>query len=381
MLDFTSALYLGMAHPSAALRPWAKLSTGAPAALREPPGSAQAASALAALTGCERAVLSPSTLHLCWDLFGILASAPLVVHVDAGTYPVGWCGVERAAARGAEVKVFRHHDADGLAISLAEGACTGAPQVVLTDGFCPSCGSFAPLADYLDLARSHGGLLVVDDTQSLGIHGSVAPGAPYGRGGGGSPRRLGIEGPELVLVASLAKGFGVPVAVLSGSDALITAFTRESSTRVHSSPPSAAVLRAAEHAIEENRARGDRSRLALANNVRRFREGLQAAGLASVGGLFPVQTPASWATPAPTLHARLSRRGVRTVLYRPSCGAPRDRGPRVGFVVRSDHAPAELDAAVDALLSASGAPDRRGGLRPEVTGSPRAAWLSDHEGA
>jgi 8-amino-7-oxononanoate synthase len=72
VLDFTSALYLGMHHTTGALRPWRSLTTGRPAALAEPPGAAAVVNHLADLVGCERATLLPSTLHLFWDLFGRL---------------------------------------------------------------------------------------------------------------------------------------------------------------------------------------------------------------------------------------------------------------------------------------------------------------------
>jgi 8-amino-7-oxononanoate synthase len=82
VLNFTSALYLGLRHPSWSLRPWAQLTTGAPAALAPPPGARMVADMLAALQGCERAALAPSTLHLFWDLFGMVGSRPSV--------PVNW---------------------------------------------------------------------------------------------------------------------------------------------------------------------------------------------------------------------------------------------------------------------------------------------------
>ena len=71
MLDFTSALYLGLRHPLGSSRPWAALSLGRPAALQPPPGAGALARELAALQGCEAATLLPSTLHLFWDLFGL----------------------------------------------------------------------------------------------------------------------------------------------------------------------------------------------------------------------------------------------------------------------------------------------------------------------
>jgi 8-amino-7-oxononanoate synthase len=72
-LDFTSALYLGLGHASASLRPWDQLTTGAPAALVEPSDANAVARRVAALQGCERGLLAPSALHLFWDLFGALA--------------------------------------------------------------------------------------------------------------------------------------------------------------------------------------------------------------------------------------------------------------------------------------------------------------------
>ena len=56
VLDFTSALYLGLRHPSPSLRSWSGLTTGKPAALELPPVSAAIAGRFAALVGCESAV-------------------------------------------------------------------------------------------------------------------------------------------------------------------------------------------------------------------------------------------------------------------------------------------------------------------------------------
>ena len=55
MLDFTSALYLGLRHPSASLAPWSALSLGQPAALQEAPAATALAARLARLQGCDAA--------------------------------------------------------------------------------------------------------------------------------------------------------------------------------------------------------------------------------------------------------------------------------------------------------------------------------------
>jgi len=348
VLEFTSALYLGLRHPSRSLRPWDRLSLGQPALIAEPPGAVATAAELAALQGCEAAVLLPSTLHLFFDLAALFADGgDRAVYRDAGSYPIARWGAERAASLGMPLYRFAHHDADALRRLLAGTAQRGRPPVVLADGFCPACGRVAPLADYLALVRRYGGLLVVDDTQALGVLGAAPDAAaPYGRGGGGTPRLAGLSGPDLLLGASLAKGFGVPVAALSGDAALLRRFRHHSACRVHCSPPSVAVIHAAARALAVNRSFGDALRRRLADRTRRFRLGLERLGLAADGGLFPAQVLRPLrGVDARRLHDRLHRRGIRSLLLRGS------NTPRLGFLITADHATGEIDACVAALAA------------------------------
>jgi 8-amino-7-oxononanoate synthase len=359
MPDFTSALYLGLRHPSASLRPWDALTLGRPAGLQEPPGAAAVAADLARLQGCEAGMLLPSTLHLFWDLFQILADDDAVILMDAGIYPIARWGVERAAALGVPVGIFPHLDAAAAERLARSWAQSKRRPVIVADGYSPGRGMAAPVAAYAGIARTCGGYLVLDDTQALGIFGgalrSGAPSAaPYGRAGGGSLQRHGVAGPHLVVGASLAKGFGVPVAVLVASRALVRRFKARSNIHTHTSPPSTAVIRAAQHALEVNRQCGDRLRLHLWRLVRRLRTNLDRIGLAATGGVFPVQTlePAA-GLDAVQLHERLRRQGVETVLQRGRNGCE----ARVSFLLTANHMPQDIDRAMEALaqiLSAQG---------------------------
>ena len=271
MLDFSSALYLGFRHPSAALSPWPQLTSGTPATMGVPEESVVVARRLADLLGATRATLLPSTLHLFWDLFVLLAGTDGTIFVDAGAYPIARSGVERAAARGIPVRQFPHHDPDALARVLRRAA--GRRPLVLVDGICPECGA-PPLRAYSELTARQGGTLVIDDTQALGVLGVRQPHArPFGAGGGGSLRWHGLAGPHIVIGASLAKGFGVPLAVLAGAASVVARFERGAETRMHGSPPSMAAIRAAEHALELNRVAGDGIRHRLGRLVVRFRAG------------------------------------------------------------------------------------------------------------
>jgi len=340
---FASALYLGMRHPHRELRPWEALTAGLPAALQAPEGAPEVAAALAALMGVEAAVLGVSSLHLLWDLFGQARGRPLRILADAALYPVGRSAIERAAASGVAVETFPHHALSGLAKDPRR------VPLVVTDGLCPDCGRVAPLDRYLALVEARGGFLVLDDSQALGLlGGGPAPGRPYGRGGGGgSAAFLGVASPRLLVVSSLAKSFGVPLAVLGGAREAVRRFVRESETRLYSSPPSVAAVRAAEAALAANREHGDGLRARLADRVMRFRECFAAAGLRLHGGLSPVQNldlPAEM--DAWTLYRRLREAGVEAVLRRGACRP----GPLLTFVLRADHEDEEIEGAAATLL-------------------------------
>ena len=350
MLDFTAALYLGFRHPSTSLAPWASLTTGVPAALAVPIDAVAVAAAAGSLLGCARAALAPSTLHLFWDLFAALADEDASVHVDAGAYPIGRWGAERLCGRGIPVQTFHHHDPDALSAQLRECARRHRRPLVLADGYCPGCGP-APISAYGGLAQRFGGRLVIDDTQAVGVLGArPTPAAPFGRGGGGSLRWHGLEGANVVVGASLAKGFGVPLAVLAGDADVVEQFETRGDTRVHCSPPSAAALRAAEGALRLSRAVGDAVRARLADLVRRFRSRAALAGLPVRGGMFPVQS----LDPGPEaaqVHQALLAFGVRAVLHRPAHGGR----PVISFVLNARHRAGDVDVAIAALVRALGA--------------------------
>jgi len=348
MPDFTSSLYLGFRNPSHVIGSWESLTTGAPAALAEPDLNKEVAQTLARLQGCERGVLAPSTLHLFWDLFGILGQQQVAIYMDAGVYPIARWGVERAAARGAPVRAFRHHDASDLRRML-EHRPPGRRPVIVTDGLCPACGRPAPVGEYLACARACGGLLVIDDTQTIGILGnSPGPASPYGKGGGGVLRWSGVSGPEILVISSLAKGFGVPVAALSGSDGMIRVYEDRSETRVHCSPPSSASVHAAYRALTVNEHAGDDLRTRLAGLISRFRHRLGQQGLWASGGFFPMQTlhPVP-GIDAAALHHQLLQKEIRTVLHSRRSG----KAPLLSFIITAGHTRLEIDTTTRILAA------------------------------
>lgn len=324
MIDLTRALYLGMTHPSTSLRPWAALTTGRPAVLDR--GHAEARDRLGRLVGAASVTLAPSTLHIVTDLYAALPRRVRAIHVDACAYAVTRWGLERAKLRG--VTVRRFHGVAELERRIGPG------EAIVTDGMCVACRCVKPLRALARLAERTGGWLVVDDTQAIGVLGAgPSPQLPFGRGGAGTMAWCDAPMDRAIVFGSLAKGLGVPLAFLAGSADAVEWFERESQTRIHASPCSAAPLAALAAALDILDRDGDRLRARLLDRVRAFRQAAGEHEDVLTPGMFPVQTtPALASEAARALQRRLASRGVRTI----ALAADRDRG-RIAFIVTAAH--------------------------------------------
>lgn len=351
MLDFTSALYLGprVLPPPAGL----VLTTGRPAALGEDDRAREVAQTVARRQGLEAGLLAPSTLHLFWDVFGLMPPHGVLL-LDRALYPVGQWGGLRARALGRPVVQFRADDLAGLARVLHAYGQQGRTPWLVSDGWRPGRGA-APLARYRDLLAPHpGAVLLLDDTQAFGVLGArPGPGQLLGQGGGGSLSWAGLAAeagpPELLTITSLAKGLGVPVAVLAGRAARVAQFRRHSETRVHTSPVSGWHAWAAQAALRHDARRGDAARRHLGRRIAQFRRELTRAGLRPRGGLFPVQKLVlARTTAALGLHQQLRQAGLATVLL---AGEARPGVPEIAFCLRADHSAADISRATAALAA------------------------------
>lgn len=349
-VDFTSALYLGFRHPHRTLRPWEQLTTGRPAATEPAPEARYVAQDLARLMRSERAVLTRSTLHLYFDLFDILASDPVAIYADAGSYPIARWGIERVAAKGVRAVTFPAHDAVALKRLLHRDYRRGRRPIVVTDGICVRTGCPAPLPEYQRVVRQWDGYLVIDDTQGLGVLGE-GPGrdCPYGWGGAGTPAWCGVGDTGLIIGSSLAKGFGAPLAVIASDASLIAKFEERSATLLHCSPPSLAAIGAARRALVLNETGGELARLRLLSSVRYFRHKARQIGLSALGGLFPVQTMRIAPDVDPReIHGRLLDQGIKALL-RSAKQAP---GAALSFLITASHTRSDIDRCMETLQRA-----------------------------
>ena len=354
MLDFTTALYLGFDHPSRDLEPWDRLTIGVPAAVEPVPGAGEIEHGLAAVVGKPAALVGRSTLHLLVDVIASIGPRHSGVYIDGAAYPIVDLAVRSMVGRAGPVRRFRHHDAPHLATIQR-----GPRPIVICDGVCPKCGRTAPLRSYLSVVERTGGTLLIDDTQALGVLGASPDSCdPYGRGGGGSTRFCGIESDRVVVVASLAKGFGVPMAVVCASPLLVSRIRHRGILRVHGSQPSMADVAAAKHALRLNARAGDSRRRSLHRAVSRFQAELDRHRISPPTSRFPVQL-LTIDQPGLVMES-LTSAGIRAILT----GDHRGR-PRLTFILTAQHTDHAIRHAVASVAIALG----RGGNRSSHAGS------------
>ncbi|RBL91163.1 aminotransferase class I/II-fold pyridoxal phosphate-dependent enzyme [Chitinophaga flava] len=338
MMDFTSSLYLAMKHPGTTLQHWKQLTTGIPAVLGEPALNKQVAEQIARLQGLECGLTAPSTLHLYWDLYHVLSRQPVIVFIDEHIYPVSRYGVEQLLVKKIPVFYFRHQDDEHLQ-QLIQRHCKGAKKpVVLCDGWCPICGQAAPVEHYAALLNNMDGHLFIDDTQAFGILGAGASTLfPYGMGGGGILRWKQLPAGHtrcITTIVSLAKAWGVPMAVIGSTRNHIRQLEQASAIRTYSSPVSNAHIQAAVSALHWNQTTGNQLRARLWNNVKLFRHRMAWADLNVNNSCFPVQHlhhPSPGITTA--IYHQLKQWDIKTVLSATHTGIH----PRLTLLFRSDH--------------------------------------------
>ena len=132
------------------------------------------------------------------------------------------------------------------------------------------------------------------------------------------------------MMASLAKGFGAPLALMAGDVALIDRFRNQSQTRVHSSPPSVVVIQAALDALALNQRSGDYLRHRLWQNIALFRHHAEKMGVRLLDDVFPIQSFTS-SVSAMQMQSILHNQGIKSLLL------GNKKRLKNALIIRADH--------------------------------------------
>ncbi len=262
-----------------------------------------------------------------------------------------------AAASRAEVIVYRHLDVDDLKRRLRHHDGAGR-RLIVTDSVFSMDGDVAPLAEIVELARSHDARVVVDEAHATGA---------LGQGGRGAVAQAGLQGEVDVLVGTLGKALGSYGAYVCASEQMVRYLVNTARPLIFStapSPPSAAGALAALEMLEESPQKLAR----LHGAARALRGGLVEEGFAiEQSDMHIVPLLVGDPGDAVRLCQAALERGVFAQAIRPPT-VP-DGTSRLRLAAMASHTTAELRQAARALGEAA----RELGLDPSTLGCDRAA--------
>ena len=347
-VDFTSSLYLNLKHPYHQIGPWASLTTGKPAGLYEPHIARQVALDVARLKGFQDGIVGKSSLHFFWDVIHLLNQKKIAVFYDRQLYVAAKVGLDIARNSRRRVVPFDANRLSALEDLIHRSFRKGQRPVLLTEGWLPLRRRVAPIQYYLRLMRKYDGVLILDDTQALGILGSNPTfKMPYGKGGGGTIQFLNVRNTDRVIsISSLAKAFGVPMAVMCGNTKWLEHYRNQSVSRFHNSPPSIVDVLAAQNALKINRSKGDKLRWVLLQKIKYFQKELAEVGLTLSSNVFPIQSLEEFsAQKTIRLYRHLELHRIKALLLR---GQKADR-PVLSFLFNTGLSNQALDYTIDTL--------------------------------
>ncbi len=316
MLDFSSSLYLGLNHATQQLDSWHSLTLGKPTSLEPTADYDELTRELEQLTGTKNMMLGTSTVQLLFDFAIWLQKKSVTFFLDEDCYPIAK-KVFIAVNHIGRTKILRHYDPGDLVRGLRSRLNPNKRPVLVIDGYSQVKGEICPLLQYCEVLERHHGILIIDDTQLLGVYGQDAQlDLPYGRGGGGAVKAIDCSYKNIIYVSSMAKGFGVPAAFLSTTGWNISDFLNQSLIINHCSPVSNAHSAAIKHALWINGNYGEQIREKIYKLVFQFKRRLAKVGIGTIGGNFPYQTvPSNYGLSAQKLYMYLQHKGIKTVLH------------------------------------------------------------------
>ncbi|MBV8645829.1 MAG: quorum-sensing autoinducer CAI-1 synthase [Paludibacterium sp.] len=174
---------------------------------------------LANFMGAEAGVLCQSGFAANTGLIQSIADETTPVYVDMMAHMSLWEGIRAASARAVS---FHHNDMAHLARQIQKHG----PGVILVDSVYSTNGSVCPLETLVEIGTQSGCVLVVDESHSLGTHGSH---------GEGMVAALGLCDQVHFRTASLAKAFAGRAGFISCSERFSEYFKFESNPAIFSS--------------------------------------------------------------------------------------------------------------------------------------------------
>ncbi|WP_433151997.1 aminotransferase class I/II-fold pyridoxal phosphate-dependent enzyme [Actinomadura nitritigenes] len=216
----------------------------------------------AGLLAARRGVLCPSGKDAGTGALRLAAGPCTPVYLDALAHPSLWAG---ARAAGAGTVRFHHNDLADLSRRVEAGG----PGVICVDAVYGTDGSVCPLNGLVEIAETHGCLLVVDESHAIGVRGAR---------GEGLVGELGLTGRVAFRTAGLGKAFCARAGLIACDHPAFAGALGASASGPPLPAQEVAGLAAALDVVHADGWRRDRVRAATG----RLRGGLAALGFGAV---------------------------------------------------------------------------------------------------
>ena len=175
--------------------------------------------------------------------------------------------VDGARLSGAEVRRFRHNDAEHLERLLRDvGQAAG--KLIVVDGIFSMEGDVADLPAIVAAKQRHGARLIVDDAHGFGV---------MGAGGRGTAEHFGVEPEVDLVVATFSKSLGSLGGVVAGPAEVVDWIKHKSRPLIFSASMTPAAVGACLKSLDIMEAEPER-RERLWRNADKMREGFRALG-------------------------------------------------------------------------------------------------------
>jgi glycine C-acetyltransferase len=235
---------------------------------------------------------------------------------------------------------YRNNDMDDLEAKLLETVKNKTRfKLIATDGVFSMDGTLANLSGICDLAEKYGALVLVDDSHAVGF---------MGKTGRGSHEYCGVLGRVDILTGTLGKALGGASGGYVSGKREVVALLRQRSRPYLFSNTLAPVIAATSITALELITRSTELRDRLEANTKRFRAGLERAGLPLHPGTHPIApVMLGDAALSQRFAARMLERGVYVVgFFHPV--VPQGKA-RIRAQVSAAHTEQDLDFAIAAF--------------------------------
>lgn len=287
-------------------------------------------SEIAALKGCEEALLFPTGYAANMAVICALAGAGTTIYSDELNHASIIDGCRLARRSGARLEVFRHLDIESLADLLQRS--DSERHLIVTETVFSMDGDLAPLPQLVELKRHYGALLVVDEAHATLV---------FGKGGGGLTEHFDLSRGVDVQVGTLSKAVGALGGFAATSARLKTLILNRGRPYIYSTATPLPVAEAARAAIRVAQ-REPEMRQRLWGRIAQLGEIL---GLQLSSPILPIVLGEERRALAAS--RRLLEKGLHVVAIRPPTVAPGTSRLRVAL--SAAHSPDDIEAIGRAL--------------------------------